>query len=98
MADWAADFQWIVDRCKAEVSICVNEHRASYVTVDTFLDERGDTEDTDPDVLAEMKRLDRIVAVQAYPDTPVGFYLLYHHDIGAAVKRMRRILEEENDV
>lgn len=95
MADWAADFQWIVDRCKAEVSICVNEHRASYAALEIFLDNRGGLEDIDPAVLAEMKRLDRMVAVQAYPATPVGFYLLYHHDIGEAVRRMRRILEDD---
>jgi len=35
------------------------------------------------------------VDVQAYPDTPIGFFTVYHHDLAAAVAEMRRVIEED---
>jgi hypothetical protein len=41
--------------------------------------------DTPPEVRAEMIRLNTVVDVQFYPDTPVGFYRVAHYDIDAAL-------------
>ena len=94
---WAEDFEWITRHCKCGVSIEVNDHRDFYRSATEEIDGWNlDPDELPDDVRAEMIRQDRLVRVQAYPDTPVGFYVAVHHDIGAAVKRMRDILEKDD--
>ena len=42
-------------------------------------------EDIESDVYEKMKELNTIVELQYYPDTPVGFYKVYHYDIEKAI-------------
>lgn len=78
----------LVRLCKGEVSITVNGHRSGYLTVEQEFEYggcRSKRDDVDDDVFREMVRLDRIVCVHFYPRTPVGFHVIYHYDIEAAV-------------
>ena len=96
--NWADDFEWITRHCKCGVHLEVNGHRDVYQSVEEELANfTADGDEAPDDVTAEMIRQDRIVRVQAYPDTPIGHYVVLHHDIGAAVKRMREILEGAED-
>ena len=93
---WSEDFEWITRHCKCSVEIEVNGHRDVYRSVEEeFSHFKDDSDEAPDDVTLEMVRQDRIVRVQAYPDTPIGHYVVLHHDIGAAVKRMREILESD---
>jgi hypothetical protein len=86
-------FQEIVNKCKASVSLTVNQHRDYYQKVEEYLIELGDNiKEVYPDVLAEMIRLDTVVELQFYPNTPVGFYVIYHYDIGKAISEALEIL------
>jgi hypothetical protein len=44
-----------------------------------------DLEDIDKDVYEKMKELNTIIELQYYPDTPIGFYKVYHYDLQMAI-------------
>jgi len=78
----------LLSRCKAAVSITVNDHRNVYESVETYLHDREGWEcppEIEPDVRAKMIETDTVIEVQFYPDTPVGFYSVYHYDLDAAL-------------
>lgn len=76
-------FKELVSLCKASVEISVNSHKDYYESVEQYVDE--DVKDIDKDVFDEMVKRDIVVKVQAYPNTPVGFYTIYHYDIDKAI-------------
>ncbi len=92
----------LILRCRAGVSVEVNEHRNFYQTAEVYLKEKADRNGTkksslplaNPEVLARMIELDAVVEVQFYPLTPVGFYKVYHWDLGEALKESLALLEE----
>lgn len=79
----------LIERCKCGVHITVNAHRDYYETVEQHFKgnpiTEEDLEDIEPDVYEKMKELNVIVELQYYPDTPIGFYKVYHYDIELAV-------------
>lgn len=90
----------LVERCKASVSVEVNNHRGVYMTLDQWFEEEdllghSVAKDLDPDVRAKMIELDTLVVVQFYPHTPVGFYVVVHYDIDLALDQALACLDEE---
>lgn len=76
-------------RCECSISITINDHRDYYQTAEEAIDENPDWyDDIAPDIKSEMIRLNRIVSVQAYPHTPIGFHTAHHYDIDEALKLM----------
>lgn len=80
----------LLNRCKCGVIITVNEHRDYYQTVETALEEvyacdPSLSKDIPPEVKGKMIELDTIVNIHFYPDTPIGFYNIYHYDIDLAI-------------
>ena len=41
-----------------------------------------------------MEKTNTVVSVQFYPDTPIGFYIVYHYDVEAAIKCALDALEK----
>ena len=84
---------WMQENCCA-VYITVNGHRTLYQKPSEHLPPSlmGDVPD---DVLATMDRLDRIVQVQVYPDTPVGSHVAFHHDLDQAVDEVYQAIMAE---
>jgi hypothetical protein len=77
-------FKELVSLCKASVEISVNDHKDYYESVEQHINEE-DREDIDKEVFEEMFKRNIIVKVQAYPHTPIGFFVVYHYDIDKAV-------------
>ncbi len=77
--------KWLFDRCKASVSISVNDHRDYYESIPQHLDHQIENGEINKDVLEEMVKRDTLICVHAYPDTPVGFYSVYHYDLETAL-------------
>ena len=65
-------------------SIEVNEHRLFHESARKWL-ESGRVSDIDPAVVAEMIARDRVVSVQAYARTAVGFIRVLHYDLATAL-------------
>lgn len=78
----------LVRRCKCGVHVTFNEHRDYYQTAAVYIAELLDHEappTISPDVMEKMILADTIVQVQFYPQTPIGFYVVYHYDLDAAL-------------
>ena len=79
----------LIARCKAGVRVTINEHRNYYESAEHFLSERdarGDQPlEIDSEVRAQMIATNTIVNLHFYPDTPVGFYEIWHYDLDAAL-------------
>ena len=76
----------LADLCKAEVHVSMNPHTATYETIQDYLEVQE--EEIEPEILAEMIKRNRMVWVQAYPTTPIGFYVVYHYDIETAIQEV----------
>lgn len=77
-------FKELVSLCKASVEISINAHKDYYESVEQYLKEH--IEDVEKEVFDEMVKRDVIVKIQAYPHTPIGFYIVYHYDIDKAIE------------
>ena len=77
-------FKELVQMCKASVSLSVNSHKDYYESVQQHIIEE-DIKNIDEEVFNEMIKKDTVVSLQVYPHTPIGFFVIYHHDIETAI-------------
>lgn len=87
----------LITKCKASVTITVNDHRNYYETVKEKFNEEPDAgfrDEIDDDVFNKMVETDTVIEIQLYPDTPVGFYRVYHYDIEKAIDLALSVLIE----
>ena len=79
----------LLARCKCGVYLTVNEHRDYYDTPAQRLEEL-DSREAPPRISDEVRAgilsSGNIVELQFYPDTPVGFYVIVHHDLDEALR------------
>lgn len=69
----------LIDRCKAGVYVEANVHRDTYTTAKDRIEQIMSREcppEMDDALVAEMIRIDQIIEVTFYPDTPIGSYSL----------------------
>ena len=83
----------LLSKCKASVSITVNQHKDHYQSVKDYIEEQvvldeDLIEDIGLGVYEEMKITDTVIEIQAYPNTPIGSYRVIHYDIDKAVDIM----------
>jgi len=83
----------LLSKCKASVTISVNRHRDYHQSVKDYIEEqelmdKGLIDEIGSEVYEEMKKTNTIIEIQAYPDTPVGSYRVFHYDIDKAVDIM----------
>jgi len=79
----------LVEACSASVEISFNLHRSVYQSVEQYLN----VDAAIPDVIDVMVGRDFIIEIQFYPDTPVGFHVVYHYDLDAALDEALTIIE-----
>jgi hypothetical protein len=86
--------------CEASVTIVHNEHKCLYQSMEYFLSERESYTDLDLDVNMRMAMVekDQMVMIQAYPKTPIGFYVVYHWDLESAIDEMLAAVKKEKRV
>lgn len=85
--------QTILDRCKCGVFLTVNEHRDYYEAAGDFLVNRDEKLPSEqPELFARMVELDTVICLQFYPDTPVGCYVIWHHNLESALDEGLRAL------
>ena len=86
----------IIDKCKCGVLFNANEHRDYYEDAETWLinncHDQKEIDDIGKDVWEEMIKRDTILHIQFYPNTPVGFYSVYHYDYDELIKKALSIL------
>jgi len=85
----------LLGRCKCGVYLTVNAHRDVYDSAETYIRERELTVSVANYVTQEMIRLDSIVNLQFYPDTPVGFYEIWHYSLAGALAEAEQCLTKD---
>jgi len=78
----------LLSKCKCGVHFTINEHRNYYQSAEEKLEELAHFE-CPPNILEEIKlkmiEIDTIIEIQFYPDTPIGFFSIYHWDLNKAI-------------
>ncbi|WP_281225383.1 hypothetical protein [Flavobacterium aquiphilum] len=85
--------QKILDKCKCSVTLTINQHRDYYETVETSIEE-DERKDINPKVFAEMIKRDTVIELQFYPETPIGFFRIYHYDLKSAIELAISVLHK----
>jgi hypothetical protein len=91
----------LISQCKCGVYISVNPHRDQYQSVIDWFNDNvfycdGDakTEITE-DVMHGMIVENTIIKIQFYPDTPIGFYRVFHYDLEIAIDAALACLDDK---
>lgn len=84
--------QELISLCKASISIDINNHKSSYETIEQYVSD--DAAEIDSEVLAEMIKRDIVFRLQVYPNTPIGFFVIYHYDIDLAIIEAIEIIKQ----
>lgn len=90
----------LISLTKAGLFIEIDDHKNNYQTVEKYFEEkRGYIEDFDEDLPLGIKekciKLNTIISIQAYSDTPVGFFIIYHYDIELAIDKMIQLIKQK---
>lgn len=80
----------LIQKCKNSVTIEVNNHRDCCLSVMQEIE--GDIDDIEKDIVAKMIESDTVIRIQFYPDTAIGFYVVYHYDLESAIKECLEII------
>ena len=90
--------QKLIDLCKANIYISINNHKNCYETVSEYFTYYDNLDEDDLKHLDKMIDNDTIIELIFYPDTPVGNYTIFHYDIDMALDEALEILEyKENN-
>tara|TARA_R110000782_G_scaffold82986_1_gene163007 strand:+ start:56 stop:319 length:264 start_codon:yes stop_codon:yes gene_type:complete len=76
--------QELIKKTKCSVTITVNNHRDYYETIEKYINIEK-RKDISNDIWQKMIESDTCIELQVYPDTPIGFYVIYHYDIENAI-------------
>jgi glutamate racemase len=85
----------LIEKCACGVHITINAHRDYYETVEQYLHGRSLSHEMEAEVLVEMIGKNTIVDLQFYPLTPIGFYLVLHHDLEAALDQALELINQK---
>ena len=80
----------LINRCRCGVFLHANPHRDAYQSVEDWLRDQEAlmefvVKDILPPVRDRMVKLDTIVDLHFYPNTPVSFWRILHYDLDAAL-------------
>ena len=90
----------IQQKCKCSVAININRYKDYYQTIQEGIDEvnqmlrssRGNL--LSQEMVNKMIEHNTIIDLQFYPDTPIGFYSIYHYDLEMALDEALEILKQ----
>jgi hypothetical protein len=88
----------IIARCECSVSLEVDGYKDNYLTFEEGLSDVIENYGVTEDVVEEMHNTGRIMRLQAYPNTPVGFEYVYGGTVQSVIDRMYALLTESSDV
>lgn len=90
----------LISKCKAGLTIDVDDHKASYQDIK---DQIAEIKETQPEL--EMQREieegiiknNRLICLTYFPDTPVGSCTIYHYDLEQAVDMALEYFSDRED-
>jgi hypothetical protein len=85
----------LISLCKGGVYLNINEHKDEYLSAEDWMNnDNASFANNHPDlaIYREMINKDTIICLQAYPNTPIGSYTVYHYDLASAISLMINII------
>lgn len=82
----------VADRCKAAVSLEINDHLNCYQSAKEYNEDFECWRDLSEERRAELLASKNIFRLQFYPNTPVGFYQVYGDSLQDVVDQASAIL------
>ena len=88
-------------------SIEINRHKSDYMSIYDYLNQIKEIRycyEDEPEeafnkdfekVIDKIKETDTIIEIQVYPQTPIGFYTIYHYDYDMALKELNDLLKTQ---
>lgn len=83
----------LLSKCKCSVELEVNRHKDFYETVEQNIEEE-ERKEIEKEVWDKMVELNTIVSLHFYPDTPIGFYKIYHYDLDKCLEEALSIISD----
>ena len=87
----------LINLCKCSVTLEVNDHRDYYQTILEYIDDNCSNKSIWNETPEEVKKImietDTLIELQFYPNTPIGFYRVYHYDVNQAISEALNILK-----
>jgi hypothetical protein len=92
-------FKELMKQCKCGIFLKVNEHRDYYQSTKECIEEINSSEagEIDEETAKDLIEKDLIITLQFYPDTPVGFYIIYGTDIDKILDEALKTLKNERN-
>lgn len=85
----------LIGLCKCSVSIEANEHKNDNQTTKEYLEDKAyPIEDIETEVLEKIYETNTLIELCFYPNTPMGFYTVYHYDLEAAIDEALDIINK----
>lgn len=91
----------IQQKCQCSVSITINRHRNYYQSIQEGVDDINQilnsckSELLSEEIANKMIEHNTIIDLQFYPNTPIGFYSIYHYDLEMALDEALEILKND---
>jgi hypothetical protein len=90
----------IIKKCKCGIYLTINKHRDYYDTAQKAIEELNERgvmannpeKEIDDELAKRMIETDCIYELQFYPDTPVGFIVVYGTSLEEVVKKANNLL------
>lgn len=86
--------KFITANTKAGFSLEINKHKGYYEKIDAVVAEYVEEGSLEQSVGDEIIKLDNLVDLQCYKDTPIGFYRVIHYDLDEAINKMYEAYKE----
>lgn len=83
---------------RLEVTGLGTERYEVMLWADWFRIDEGFKEETGEDVIKKIIETDTIVELQFYPNSPIGFYKIYHYDVDKAIDKAIEILKKDERI
>jgi len=84
----------IIQKCKCGIYLSVNQYRDYYQSIEDAVKEERERNSTDinDELAARMVAEKSLISLQFYPDTPVGFYIVYGTTLDEVVTKAKSVI------
>lgn len=93
------DFNKIITRCKAGITLEIDSHKANYISISDHIDNINsiyeDDDVIDEDLKSRIIEADKIFELHCYADTPIGSYKVYGSTLEEVISKAKECLELE---
>lgn len=87
----------IIQKCRCGVYLSVNQYRCYYQSIEDAVEEEKERngEDIDDELAARMIAEKSLISLQFYPDTPIGFYLVYGTTLDEVITKAKSVINSQ---